>query len=446
MQSQRTVKNLKRKILLIVIVIAVIAALVAGVVWAYRHFSSTEVKVYSISDLNVGDWEDSSSITGMISNSATQEITLDADKTVAKVYVKDGDTVKKGDKLFKYDVTLSELELESDKLNKQSLELKIKTLKSQIANPKKYLKEEYEYGYDESDSMNISDDSSTVMTEKDDGLEDVKQTDGSEDSKSTDSDKSNTSSEDNTVEEEQVIVITQEEVNQYLSEKKSELKETELNLAKSELEITKLEKELKNKVVKSKIDGVVKLGSEGSGTYMTVQSTDGLYIKGSLNEYLVGKVEAGDILNGEDYYTGETFEAEIQTISEFPVESDYQMYEEESSGENVSYYSFTALITDDIEASSGDDVSLSLQTQSSGESLFLEKAFVISENGSSYVYMRDADGKLKKKKVKLGKTVEGSIVEIKSGLTEENFIAFPYGKEVKEGAKTRKAEIDELYE
>ena len=26
-----------------------------------------------------------------------------------------------------------------------------------------YLKEEYEYGYDESDSMNISDDSSTVM-------------------------------------------------------------------------------------------------------------------------------------------------------------------------------------------------------------------------------------------------------------------------------------------
>ena len=89
---------------------------------------------------------------------------------------------------------------------------------------------------------------------------------------------------------------------------------------------------------------------------------------------------------------------------------------------------------------------MSNRHQSSGESLFLEKAFVISENGSSYVYMRDADGKLKKKKVKLGKTVEGSIVEIKSGLTEENFIAFPYGKEVKEGAKTRKAEIDELYE
>ena len=43
---------------------------------------------------------------------------------------------------------------------------------------------------------------------------------------------------------------------------------------------------------------------------------------------------------------------------------------------------------------------------------------------------------LKKQYVVTGRTVYGSAVEIKSGLTEEDMIAFPYGKDVVEGALT----------
>ena len=57
--------------------------------------------------------------------------------------------------------------------------------------------------------------------------------------------------------------------------------------------------------------------------------------------------------------------------------------------------------------------------------------------GKSYVMMADENNQLKKQYVVTGKTVYGSAIEIKSGLTEDDKIAFPYGKDVKEGVRTK---------
>lgn len=422
-QKQKSTKRKKSKIIIIVVIILLCcAALIAGGTVLYRKYASNKVNTFSVTDLNVGDWQNSSTMSGTITNSAMQEITLQDDKKVGKVYVKDGDSVKKGDKLFKYDMTLSELELESDKLNKQTMELKEKTLKDQIANPKKYLTEEYSAA----------------------GVTDTAQTSGTG---TENADEDGAAAEDDGIaEEEQVIVITQAEINEYVAEKQSELRETQLEIAKSELEISRLEKTLKNKVVKSKIDGTVMMGEESSDIYMTVQGNEGLYVKGSLSEYMLGEVSVGDIVNGEDYYTGETFEAEIQSISEYPEESSGDMYGMGGSADNVSYYGFSALISEDLEASVGDDVELTFQDEVSEDAIFLEKAFVRSENGKSYVFVQGKDKKLKKQTVELGKTVEGTVVEIKDGITLDDRIAFPYGKDVKEGARTKNADIDALYE
>jgi HlyD family secretion protein len=46
----------------------------------------------------------------------------------------------------------------------------------------------------------------------------------------------------------------------------------------------------------------------------------------------------------------------------------------------------------------------------------------------------DENNRLKKQYVVTGRTVYGSAVEIKSGLTEDDRIAFPYGKNAVEGA------------
>ena len=68
----------------------------------------------------------------------------------------------------------------------------------------------------------------------------------------------------------------------------------------------------------------------------------------------------------------------------------------------------------------------------------LDKAYIRSENGQSYVYIADENNKLKKQYIRTGATVWGS-VEIKQGLSTENQIAFPYGKAVKEGAAVKLA-------
>jgi hypothetical protein len=75
----------------------------------------------------------------------------------------------------------------------------------------------------------------------------------------------------------------------------------------------------------------------------------------------------------------------------------------------------------------------------------LDKAFVRTENGESYVY-KDDNGVLKKQVLSVGGNVNGGYsVLVKGGITTEDKIAFPYGKTVQEGAKTREGTLSELY-
>ena len=78
-------------------------------------------------------------------------------------------------------------------------------------------------------------------------------------------------------------------------------------------------------------------------------------------------------------------------------------------------------------------------------SFYLENMFIRKENGQPYVYVESADGLLEKRMIQTGKGLWGSFTQIKDGLSTEDYIAFPYGKDVKPGAKTNEAAIDELY-
>ena len=58
-----------------------------------------------------------------------------------------------------------------------------------------------------------------------------------------------------------------------------------------------------------------------------------------------------------------------------------------------------------------------------------------TEGTRAYVYKRGEDGLLKKTYVSTGEQLWGYI-RILSGLSEKDYIAFPYGKNVKDGATT----------
>ena len=90
------------------------------------------------------------------------------------------------------------------------------------------------------------------------------------------------------------------------------------------------------------------------------------------------------------------------------------------------------------------NISLSFESSSGENQMSVIKAFVRTENGQSYV-MIDDDGKLKKQYVNVGVSTDGYSIPVKSGLSMEDKIAFPYGKGVKEGAKTQEGTIDDIY-
>ena len=77
--------------------------------------------------------------------------------------------------------------------------------------------------------------------------------------------------------------------------------------------------------------------------------------------------------------------------------------------------------------------------------IFVSREFIRSQNGEEFVYKEGENSKLVKQPVTTGRTFYGSTVEIKTGITMEDSLAFPYGKNVREGAKTRQASLEDLY-
>ena len=75
----------------------------------------------------------------------------------------------------------------------------------------------------------------------------------------------------------------------------------------------------------------------------------------------------------------------------------------------------------------------------------IDQPYVLQENNRSYVYVTNEEGLLEKRQITTGITVWGSSVQILDGLTLEDAIAFPYGKNAREGAKTKLSTLDELY-
>lgn len=233
-----------------------------------------------------------------------------------------------------------------------------------------------------------------------------------------------------------------------IANQKNKIESLKLDIRESEIEITKLEKKVSKEVIYSKIDGIIaKVGdpltgiSEGNA-FMTVKSKDGYYVKGTVSELMLDQMDEGTILKCSG--SSGSFEAEVIDVSSYPGTSGSYMG---NGNPNVSYYTYSASILDkDVEVSEDDWLSITLQqnTDNSGV-IVLDKAFVRSENGKYYVY-KDENGILKKQFLTIGGNVNGgSSVLVKGGITREDRIAFPYGKSIKEGIKTKAGTLEELY-
>ncbi|MCD7834761.1 MAG: hypothetical protein LUH00_12370 [Lachnospiraceae bacterium] len=245
---------------------------------------------------------------------------------------------------------------------------------------------------------------------------------------------------------------TAEELKEIIEDLETDIQEMELNIREASLELEKQQRVVGKKVVTSTVNGtVVTIGDEDGNTdddndyFVKITSSEGLYVKSAISERALDTVNVGDSISGVDY-SGNSFTAVITEISEYPISSselyNYDIY---SYPENTSYYLFYAQIDDTEDLEEGyADLTLSMAYAEGSDAIYLEPYFVRTDAaGNNYIYVQGSDGALEQRYVTLGTSPdEGYIVKIIGGLSLSDKIAFPYGDNVYEGAKTE--EVDSL--
>ena len=239
---------------------------------------------------------------------------------------------------------------------------------------------------------------------------------------------------------------TVQEIKEAIEALENDIEDCKLDIQESELKLKQFDRELEKKIVKSTMNGVVKSAgtleeSVADDEFIVITGASGMYVQGTISEMKLDTVTIGDVVQGVSYDTGMSFTATITEISEYPTSNDdYWGYSSESA--NASNYPFLAYIEDADGLSQG-DVELQIVESAPSAGIYLENYYVRTENGNrNYVYIQGEDGMLKKQYVVTGKSIYGWAVEIKSGLSMDDNIAFPYGKSVEDGAAT--IEVDNL--
>ena len=236
--------------------------------------------------------------------------------------------------------------------------------------------------------------------------------------------------------------MTREEIQKQIQEREKAIRGYQLDLKEADLNIRSIEKTLENQTVKSTLNGVVKLVSDpentsGQDPLVQVVSSEGLYIQGTLPENQLEQMQTGQILSGYCYDNGVSFTAQVKEISPYP---------QDGGGDpRNSQYPFTAYIEDAQGLSNNSYAELTFENMNTESgAITLEKAFVRSEEGQYYVMKEDEKGKLTKQPVQIARIVNGAY-ELAGGLTYEDKIAFPYGRQVTEGANCQDGTMEDLY-
>lgn len=243
-------------------------------------------------------------------------------------------------------------------------------------------------------------------------------------------------------------IYTAEEILEMQKELNITIKEQKKKLKMAEAEYQIMERELGDGNVYAEIDGkVVSLLTEEESReqqqpLLKVSGGGGFYVEGSVSELEKDKLKPGQEVTINDWYNGGVYTGEVVSIGDFPSNDDNW---NGMGNPTASYYPFLAFVDETADLQAGSYVSMTYSTASAEQGIYLEKAFVRSEKGEHWIYVRGADGRLEKRDVRVGRVLWGSYYEILSPLGEEDFLAFPYGKQVKEGAPTVESDLSTLY-
>ena len=535
-----------------IIVIVLVAALVLGAgggAWYYLSQRNAEpVYVFPFEYVGMTEyWGDSQESYGPVTTDKIQTVYLSDTQTVTEILVKEGDTVKKGDLLMRFDTTLSDLALERKRLDVEKLKLQLDDAKKQLRQinsmkpmviPSASEEEETEKNqgtalegsyqisgnryYDGSkkelalicwlgQNTQINDELLEAVRQK---AEEYQTLNANDPEKNPPADGEETDAEipaepiKVTVDKFYVIFkvnkndmslaqrlswtgmivtrtsgtftfrffeaasisdhmlaelgqedvqtpqidfgsgYTAEQIAQMRSQQEKTIKDLEFGIKMAEADYKIALTEAGNGDVCAQIDGtVVSLLTEEEAKQdyqpiLKVSGGGGFYVQGSVSELEKANMRVGQEVTVNDWNTGMTHTGVVQSIGDFPTTGNGW---NGIGNPNASYYPFTVFIDGEADLQEGRYVSVMYSTATSEHGIYLQNPFLRTEQGKSYVYVMGENGRLEQRFITTGKALWGSYTEVLSGISEEDLVAFPYGKNVKSGAPALEGDWSNLY-
>lgn len=383
-----TNKNRKKPLIIALIVLGALAVIALGIwfFWLKDYLAAANaspVYVNPISSIVGLNMDSNPRYSGLVEPQETYKINKDESKTVAEVFVQEGDEVHVGDVLFRYDTEEMQFALDQAELDLEGIANLITTYNSQLKtlnDEKKKASKDEQYSY-------------TVQ----------------------------------------------------IQSVQFDIKNQENESSKKKAEIEKLRESLTNADVYSEYDGVVKEVNNGnnqqdfssqSSAFISILSSGEFRIKGSISELNFNSIAVGmpvivhSRVDPEMTWTG-MVDSIDQENSNDNNNNGYFYYGYDSGDKSSKYNFYVTLDSPDglilgqhvyIEPDSGES------SQKSG--LWLPAMYIDHlDDSGSFVWAQNEKEKLEKRFVTLGDyDSETDTYEIKSGLTRSDLIAYPNEK------------------
>ena len=392
--------NKKRLIIIISIAAAVLIAGGLAAFFIIKHNRENNegngklVYVQKVSDIIGSGVGMTNRYMGIVESQEIKPVQKDADKTVGKVYVEEGDIVKKDDPLFEYDTESMQMELDSLKLELQSISNTIASLNATVKD---------------------------LAAQR---------------AEASDEDKKEYTAEINST--------------------NAQIAEERYNYSVKEKEISRAEEAIKSSVVLSPMDGIIKSikenpvddGSDSGETgYINIMAAGEYRIKGTATEESITNITRDmPVIIHSRVDENVMWHGTVTSINLEPDSGNGDdMYG--GGGDTSSKYSFY------VEPENIDGLILGQhlyieQDLGQGEvkeGLYLPAYFILMEEDGNYVWKKDEKDRIRKTPVTIGEYDEANdCYEITEGLTEDDYIAFP-DVNVEEGNKTT-TNYDEMLE
>lgn len=229
--------------------------------------------------------------------------------------------------------------------------------------------------------------------------------------------------------------------------KQDEIKQLQFDIKMGKAELKIMQKEAADGKIVAEFDGIVSdilepaAALESGEPMMKVTGGGGYYVEGTVSELALNTLRPGQTVSVNSWDTGMVYTGRVVEIGAYPVEEE-DLY----SSSNVTLYPYKVFIDESADLQEGFYVSMTYQTEEQAAgTLYLQNAFLRSEGNRTYVYVRNADGLLEKRYLECGVSTDGYMTPVYAGITEEDFLAFPYGSQIVEGAPTYEGTDQDLY-